>query len=311
MVKEISNKQFEEEIQSDMYAIESPISEQLIFAYKAIHREDITKQMLENLCSECTTGQIVLNKTRTKKEEDNVTQAIVQRSTENGMITSLRVGCIEFTIHFNSFDSCLQFLEDVVSAKVAIHFKPLVKVLRELFGNKRLELDVSVPEDQLLECFANICNYDLKKYLAGVGSECRNTRHFQQRGCYKNIRKYYQSRQTTFQNIKYRITDNRHVTAGVKIRDRRTACVKIRDRRHAITAGLKIRYRLHVIIAGVKIRERRLVSIAGVNIKDRRHVSKASVKIKDRRHVSKAGVKIKDRRHFQPPRVYADIEILR
>ncbi|XP_052785630.1 uncharacterized protein LOC128221190 isoform X3 [Mya arenaria] len=182
----LGNSKFEEEIKEDLETVDNRLPEHLVDFYKASHREnvetlekfDIVQQELNNIRSEISVGKIIAKNCRNKQEEEKVTDAVVQSFSRNGLndrignplqrcieklkimyglVTSLGRGCIEFSIKFNTLQSSLCYIKDVVAGTLDSMLLPLQDALRQEVHNDSLELKVIMTDAQFAEYITTAC----------------------------------------------------------------------------------------------------------------------------------------------------------
>ncbi|WAR13934.1 hypothetical protein MAR_004039, partial [Mya arenaria] len=122
----LQDTQLEEEIKADLKAVHNRLSENLVDAYKALHRENHIEHDVRTL--------------------------------RKGQVTSVKVGCVEFSIQFHTLPTCLSYIDDVEEGKLDTIFEPLQAVFRQEFNNDKIELSFIMTCDQLQECITKICN---------------------------------------------------------------------------------------------------------------------------------------------------------
>ncbi|XP_052785629.1 uncharacterized protein LOC128221190 isoform X2 [Mya arenaria] len=137
---------------------------------------DNAKDKLE--LPEISVGKIIAKNCRNKQEEEKVTDAVVQSFSRNGLndrignplqrcieklkimyglVTSLGRGCIEFSIKFNTLQSSLCYIKDVVAGTLDSMLLPLQDALRQEVHNDSLELKVIMTDAQFAEYITTAC----------------------------------------------------------------------------------------------------------------------------------------------------------
>ncbi|WAR29533.1 HS12A-like protein [Mya arenaria] len=105
----------------------------------------------ENACA-----KLNVQNCRNEAEEEAVTETVIQNASKKGTVISAKKGCFEFSMKFNTFESCLKFIEDVISGKLEKLFEPLEDIFRKKFGNDRLQLQFIMTDDQFYDLLSGL-----------------------------------------------------------------------------------------------------------------------------------------------------------